>query len=250
MKQLFQHTALAAALSLSLTSIAFAEASEPPISLQTHQQIERAAHNNDLQAQFLLAKSLYHGLAGIQDPSQAYYWFLKSSQEGFPESDLYIGKMHQFGVVLEQDMSLAIQNYEKAAAQGVAAAHTALGELYLSGDAGSVNELAARDHFVHAVRQNDVDAQVYLALMHYEGKGVTQDHETARELFERAANQGDSYAQYSLGTLYYNDEGFIPRNLTQASKWFSMACEQNMPKACKALDDTERELSQRSPSHN
>lgn len=39
------------------------------------------------------------------------------------------------------------------------------------------------------------------------------------------ANQGDATAQYTLGTIYYQGES-VPKNYTEALKWYTMAAEQ------------------------
>ncbi len=49
--------------------------------------------------------------------------------------------------------------------------------------------------------------------------------EDAFKYYERSANQGDRDGQYGLGTLYFAGEG-VPKNFTEARKWFSLAATQ------------------------
>lgn len=60
--------------------------------------------------------------------------------------------------------------------------------------------------------------QAQAALKAYQAR----DYQTAARLWFALANGGDAVAQYNLGRLYAHGEG-VPRDLSEAYKWFLLA---------------------------
>ena len=58
------------------------------------------------------------------------------------------------------------------------------------------------------------------------GATMLQELAEAARWFERAANLGDVDSQFDLAILYERGEG-VPRNLTEAYKWYSIAAKQD-----------------------
>lgn len=72
----------------------------------------------------------------------------------------------------------------------------------------------------------DAQAQFELGKRYCNGDGVPKDYTEAMRWFRKAAEQGHAEAQWSLGNLYkYADNGIHP-NLIEAVKWFRKAAEQ------------------------
>jgi TPR repeat protein len=57
------------------------------------------------------------------------------------------------------------------------------------------------------------------------GEGVPRDQTQAARWFRKAADQGDAMAQSGLGKAYATGEG-VPRDLAQAAHWFRKAADQ------------------------
>ncbi len=68
-------------------------------------------------------------------------------------------------------------------------------------------------------------AQLYLGMMYALGQGVPKDYSEALKWFSLAAEQGDAQAQYVLGSMYFEGRG-VPQVYSEAFKWFSLAAEQ------------------------
>jgi TPR repeat protein len=61
--------------------------------------------------------------------------------------------------------------------------------------------------------------------MYVNGEGVPKDYTEAVKWFRKAAKQGDSRAQFSLGLRCANGEG-VPQDYLEAVKWYRRAAEQ------------------------
>jgi uncharacterized protein len=78
--------------------------------------------------------------------------------------------------------------------------------------------------------QGNARAQYNLGFMHEKGQGVPKDDTEAVKWFRKAAEQGNAYAQVNLGFMYSKGQG-VPKDDTEAVKWFRKAAEQGIPKA-------------------
>ncbi len=70
--------------------------------------------------------------------------------------------------------------------------------------------------------QGDADAQYSLGLIYAIGQGVPRDHTEAAKWFRKAAEQGHAKAQYRLGSMYEYGVG-VPRDLVLAHMWSNLA---------------------------
>ena len=61
--------------------------------------------------------------------------------------------------------------------------------------------------------------------MYDTGEGVPKNDTEAVRWYRMAAEQGDATAQVNLGLMYANGRG-VPQNNTEAVRWFRMAAEQ------------------------
>jgi hypothetical protein len=68
----------------------------------------------------------------------------------------------------------------------------------------------------------DAEAQYNLGLMYAKGGGVPKDFTEAVKWYRKAADQGHADAQKSLGNMYYKGEG-VPKDGVEASKWLRKA---------------------------
>ncbi len=73
--------------------------------------------------------------------------------------------------------------------------------------------------------QGDAEAQFNLGWMYTQGWGVPRDDTEAAKWWHKAAEQGNANAQGKLGFLYTQGRG-VPRDDTEAVKWYRKAAEQ------------------------
>ena len=71
--------------------------------------------------------------------------------------------------------------------------------------------------------------------MFYDGEGVPKNDTEAIKWFRRAADQGHASAQLNLGLAYVKGEG-IPRNEVEAYFWLNLAAAQGSENAKQARD--------------
>ena len=62
--------------------------------------------------------------------------------------------------------------------------------------------------------------------MYDDGHGVPRDDTEAAKWFRLAADQGYAMAQNNLGSLYARGEG-VPKDYVQAYMWFALSAEQD-----------------------
>ena len=82
------------------------------------------------------------------------------------------------------------------------------------------------DSLEAAAEQGDVEAQFNLGYMYATGEGIPKNYTEAVRWFRMAAEQGDTNAQYNLGYMYATGEG-IPKDYVQAYAWFNIASAQD-----------------------
>ena len=70
--------------------------------------------------------------------------------------------------------------------------------------------------------------------MYIRGDGVPKDYSEALKWFRLAAEQGEPNAQYSLGKMYDDGVG-VPKNDTEGVKWYLLAAEQGLMPAMRNL---------------
>ena len=73
--------------------------------------------------------------------------------------------------------------------------------------------------------QGDANAQFNLGWMYAIGDGVPKDSTEAVKWFRKAAEQGNANAQCSLGLKYDKGDG-VPKDEREAVKWYRKAAEQ------------------------
>ena len=61
--------------------------------------------------------------------------------------------------------------------------------------------------------------------MYYKGEGVPKNYSEAMKWYRKAADQGNAEAQFNLGVMYDQGEG-VPKNYTEAMQWYRKAADQ------------------------
>ena len=81
------------------------------------------------------------------------------------------------------------------------------------------------DQTLEKAQQGSAEAQFNLGVMYDYGQGVPKDDTEALKWFRLAAEQGVARAQFRLGRMYANGKG-VPENDTEAVKWYRLAADQ------------------------
>ena len=71
--------------------------------------------------------------------------------------------------------------------------------------------------------------------MYAEGQGLPRDHTEAGKWFRKAPDQGDAKAQANLGVMYANGPG-VPEDLILSCMWLNLAAAQGSENARSARD--------------
>lgn len=146
---------------------------------------------------------------------------LSLAEQGHAYAQYELGRMHEFGLVVqEKDYAKAVHWYRRAAEQGHAEAQSALGGMYSQGHGVAKDDARAALWYRKAAEQGDAHSQLMLGWMYHDGRGVQIDYEQTVHWWRKAAEQGDQMGQFSLGLMY---EGV---NNIKAYKWISLVAAQ------------------------
>ena len=214
----------------------------PQDTIKAVECFKELAESGNVKAQFWLGKyyeSLYDTIAGRP---QAYAWYLKAANAGYPDAQnavgecfykgigvekddkaamawsinsaagqYNIGKCYHIGRGIEQDYKQAVAWYEKAVEQGYAKAQVNLGKCYIKGTGVEEDIEKGASLMVKAAIQGDPLGETLLGYMYYIGfpvdDKVEQDYDKAVLLWYKAAKEGNGLAQFYLGSCYYVGEG-------------------------------------------
>jgi TPR repeat protein len=215
----------------------------------------RAAESNLPEAMHRLAEKYERGEGVSKNNEKAFFWYLKSAQQGWLRSACAAGVMLLKGIGVVKDVSSSMLWLLKAAEAGDALAQWSLSTIYAGGAEGVTRDLkqafvwcqrAADQGFVAAISnlgllyalsgkpvqavacwqkaadQKDPESLYNLALAYVNGEGVNQDVGRAFDLLLDAAQQGVAQAQSRLGLMYALGEG-VAQDSIEAHKWFYIA---------------------------
>lgn len=191
---------------------------------------KKEADNGNSHAALLVGLMMDRGLGTDQNPSEAIYWYQKtttnpvgafilgsyltegkkisqdsstgkkllqqSADAGFSYGDLNLA------VVKHQDGEPFVPELDAARALGNSTAGLLMADYYLSlgDDPQKMNQ--ARSIYEDFAKRGDKDAQLKLAFMYEQGLGGGVDLVSAREWYEKAAEQNQPQAKYLLARLH------------------------------------------------
>lgn len=188
----------------------------------------------DLEAQFQMGMSFYHGKDVHQNYAEAVRFFRSAAEGGHSSAQAYLGLCYENGIGIPQDYPEAGKWFRRAANQGNAGGQCALGYQYHHGHGVPQDHAEAAKWFLKAADQGNADAQYNLGQQYFYGHGVLQDYTEAAKWFLKAVEQGDASAPVGLGNQYRDGLG-VARDVIEAYKWFKLAAEQGHKDAAKEL---------------
>lgn len=206
----------------------------------------KAANLSDPSAMYKLGHILLNGLLGqSKNPPEAISWFSRGAQiadENHPQA------LHELGLAYEKtegdpipsvipDLNYAHQLFSQAALLGYAPSQYKLGLAYENGLLNCpIDPKRSIAWYSRAAEQGHSEAELALSGWYLTGsEGVLIQNDTEAYLWaKKASKQGLAKAEYAVG--YYTETGVgVPRNLTDAKKWYTKAAEHGDLKARQRL---------------
>jgi TPR repeat protein len=199
----------------------------------------KAAEQGNEQSQYWLAEYYYDGKGIQQDYKEAAKWYRKAAEQGDMEAQCQLALCYYEGKGVPQDQqkAQALLDEEFAKEKGPVEAYLdALGSELLNGWPGRALDVGGGIWvFTKLAETRDTRYQEELALIYSDGTVVPKDYTEAAKWFRKAAEQGDSECQYNLGTMYDNGQG-VPQDFVQAYKWYNLAAAQGETNAVHRRD--------------
>ena len=97
----------------------------------------------------------------------------------------------------------------------------------LSVSCADVPFTSSLERLTRCAEQGQVSAQFNLAVKYWTGIGIPRDDTEAVRWYRSAAEQGLALAQVSLGFMYATGDG-VPEDDSQAARWYRLAVEPAM----------------------
>jgi len=201
---------------------------------------QRAAAQNDPDAQYELALLYKNGIGGERDLAQARALLQQALNGGLLKAGVVLGDLaREKGVGAPYSVAKinrgAPQLPQYAAAQhGDTQAQYELGQRLLHGDGVERNTIEAMIWLRKAAESEHRGAQVLLGNTLSRGVDVQQDDAEAARWYLRAAQHGDADAQYVMGSYYSVGLGVNP-DATESRRWYGAAAKQGNAKARERL---------------
>lgn len=225
--------------------------------------LEKAAKNGDVEAQFTVGNAYLTGDGVKQNLKKATQWLFMAAQAGQADAiktlcTYYSDALEQVAAAGNADAQFALANFYETG-NGVAQNQAKALELYGSAAAQGIAEAKPKvlgsynAGIVTLANAGDADAQFALANFYETGNGVAQNNETAIKWYGKAAVQGiqeakpkilvvynealdtlaaagDADAQFALANFYAEGNG-VAQNTAVALDWYGAAAAQGNAEA-------------------
>lgn len=204
--------------------------------------LQRAATQNDPNAQYELALLYKDGLGGERDLTQARLLLQQAKGGGLLKAGVVLGDiLRAQGTGSPYSMDKAKNGVKQlpqyaAAKNGDTQAQYELGQQLLRGDGVERNTAEAMIWLRKAAESEHRAAQLLLGNTLSRGIDVDQDYAEASRWYLRAAQRGDADAQYIMGSYYSVGLGVHP-DTKESRRWYGAAAKQGNAKARERLDN-------------
>ena len=196
---------------------------------------------DDAGAFLSLGLMYYYGTGVPRSYAEAARWLQRAADQEQAEAQSMLGAMYYFGEGVPQNHLEASRLFRRAAEQGNSDARRWLGTLYYHGTGVPQSYLQAARWYRLAARQGHVEAQWLLGGMYTAGVGVQQNHAEAARWYRQAAERGYGSAQWSLGVAYRYGNG-VRASRVVAHAWLNLAAAQNHDRATSERDELARQM--------
>ena len=228
---------------------------------RSFEDLEKAAHDGDLQAQTEIGAMYLAGDGVDQSYTKACGWLEKTSVNGSLESQAIIGTICYFGGIgFHQNKVLAYiwsRIAENTSGKGtlsgtwpqtshftekeirdaeflVSQWHPGKQIVYGSTDAQSTLPNESFESIQKQALHGDAKAQFKLGIIYSLGIGISLDKDKAIEWVEKSANQGLAEAQSQLAEWYHEGNG-VQQDYIKSLKWTQKAADQGLARAYHGL---------------
>ena len=173
---------------------------------------------------------LYDGSYGVEkDNEEAFYWALKSAEQGYWRSQYKIGRIYNGGYGVEKDDVKKVEWYRKSAEKGYDWGMYNVAGCYINGEGVEKDGEKAIEWFKKAYEKNGGaagDAANRIGLIYNGGYGVEKDDVKKVEWYRKSAEKGYDWGMYNVAGCYINGEG-VEKDGEKAIEWFKKAYEKN-----------------------
>lgn len=201
-----------------------------------HEYLQRAAHDGEPKAQFLVSIDYIQGSGCNKDVEQAFFYLKRSARQNYTNAHVELGQLYEHGVLVSENKNTAFLFYQYAAEIGClinGISHYA-DALYL-GIGTEIEYAKARENYEILKKHNRPHALFRLGNMYDLGQGGPVDKSAAFECYKLAADLGHITAQHNVGVYYLNGYG-IESNLVESIRYYIMAAKQGDIDAQKKCD--------------
>lgn len=167
--------------------------------------LRQAAADGDASAQYAIALRYAQGQKTARDLTEALHWLERAASGGLAPAQYRLAAMYERGQGVAKDLGRAQSWYQAAAEKG---------------NVKAMHNLAVR------------------ASARHDGKA---DYVLAAKWYQEAAGYGLADSQFNLGILSEHGLG-VPKNLTEAYKWFALAAKNGDGEAAKRRELVKLEL--------
>lgn len=188
---------------------------------EAHSVCEQAATRQAWRARYQLLFGRVLEAEG--DLRQAAKWYTAAGDTGSPEAYVNLGYLYTRSQ--PPDYAAAANSYKKAVRSGSAKGALMLGWLYQVGKGVRQNPAEAIRLYTDAGNHGQTDAMYRLGAMYEQGDGVQKDPAAAAKWFYEAGRRGHPYAQEELGWMFATGMGVSKPNHRAAFAWFLPAAE-------------------------
>ena len=157
------------------------------------------------------------GIGVEKDPVKAAQWLEKAASENNGDAEYLIAIRYRDGDGVSKDPSKYLSWLKKAAEAGVIDAQYDLGMIYLDGKGIEADRKKGFEYLTSAYNAGSPKAAYILGLNALTGGSGKKDLERAVELLLEAAKAGIPDAQYRLATIYETE---IKDQLINAYAWY------------------------------
>ncbi|MFD1260192.1 SEL1-like repeat protein [Entomomonas asaccharolytica] len=165
----------------------------------------RGALADDKDAQYYIGVT-YGDKTGFFNTMQAIYWLEKAAKQQSLDAQIVLASLYEQDKEIAANYEQAAYWYEQAANQGDKAAQSFIAGMYRDGKGVPVNKQKALTWYEKAAKQGDAFSQYNLGQMYEMGNGVAYDLNKAIYWYQQGAKQGHAASQLKLSALQGNPQ--------------------------------------------
>lgn len=221
---------------------------------------KKAAHLGDVSSMYKLGMMSLNGSLGQpRNFIEGFTWIQRAAEKADSKTPHAV---HELGLLyeradklessgldnanwLKKDVAKAFELYCHAAKLGYAPSKARLGRAFEFGELGcDIDPQKSISWYTNAAQNGDPDAELGLCGWYWTGaEGILRRSDTEAFLWaKKAASRGSARGEFALGYFYQMGIG-IPKSISKARMWYSLAADKKHPRAADRLRELESEES-------